>query len=172
MGCENQLINMTLGGTLIIGSKIHRGENQISGTVEHMSLHPGGRKCYCGQKGCVEAYCSLNALIEQAGAKTPSVFFEDLRAGSSEASSVWDTYLTDLAMTINNATHVVDCDVVLSGHLSTYLCEDDLVMLEQKLNNLSSFPFRKQRIKIVERRKDIAAVGAAIWQINNFFRTL
>lgn len=166
------LINKTLGGSLIINGKTHRGENQISGTVEHMCLHPEGRECYCGKKGCVEAYCSLNALTEHAGVEAPDIFFSQLREGSSKAASIWKTYLTDLAMTINNATHVVDCDVVLSGQLCTFLCDDDISFLEQELENLSSFPFRKQKIRTIERRKDIAAVGAGIWQINDFFNTL
>ena len=27
-----------------------------------MTLYPGGRECYCGKRGCLDAYCSAQRL--------------------------------------------------------------------------------------------------------------
>ncbi len=49
-----------------------------SGTLEHMCIHPDGPLCYCGSRGCLETYCSANAL-EQAAGMPAKEFFPLLR---------------------------------------------------------------------------------------------
>ena len=53
-----------IGSGLILNGKIYTGENGFGGEMGHMLLHPGGRRCTCGAKGCLEAYCSATALAE------------------------------------------------------------------------------------------------------------
>lgn len=45
-------------GTLIQGTGFYGGE------YGHSILHPGGRQCNCGLKGCYEAYCGGRAVAE------------------------------------------------------------------------------------------------------------
>ena len=52
------VLNRNLGGALVIGGEIRCGW----GIIEHMTLVPGGKPCYCGRLGCAEAYCSANSL--------------------------------------------------------------------------------------------------------------
>lgn len=51
-----------VGGGLVIGGGIHRGRSGAAGEWGHHALHPGGRPCYCGRRGCAEAYLSGPAL--------------------------------------------------------------------------------------------------------------
>lgn len=54
-------IGRHLGGALILNGEISVGRTGRSGTFEHMTLVPNGKRCYCGQNGCVECYCSIQA---------------------------------------------------------------------------------------------------------------
>lgn len=67
-----------LGGAIISNSQIQRGRTGRTGTFEHMTLEEGGRQCYCGKRGCVECYCSVDALLH--GEETLADFFTPLRA--------------------------------------------------------------------------------------------
>ena len=51
-----------VGGGLVIGGSIHGGRSGMAGEWGHHALHPGGRPCYCGRRGCAEAYLSGPAL--------------------------------------------------------------------------------------------------------------
>ena len=53
------------GGGITMLKNIHRGSNRIAGEWGHHCLHPGGRDCYCGNKGCVESYISGTALEKE-----------------------------------------------------------------------------------------------------------
>ena len=51
-----------VGGGIIINGKIHCGRTNIAGEWGHHCLHNNGNLCYCGKKGCVEAYISLSLI--------------------------------------------------------------------------------------------------------------
>ena len=72
------LLNRNLGGAIITNHQIHQGRSMHSGTIEHICVNPDGPLCYCGNRGCLETYCSANSL-EQASGMTIKEFFPLLR---------------------------------------------------------------------------------------------
>ena len=56
------LLNRNLGGAIITNHQIHQGNSMHSGTLEHMCINPDGPLCYCGNRGCLETYCSVDSL--------------------------------------------------------------------------------------------------------------
>ena len=45
-----------------------------SGVIEHMCINPDGPLCYCGNHGCLETYCSANALVHSTGLAAKEFF--------------------------------------------------------------------------------------------------
>lgn len=45
-----------VGGGMIFDGKLYRGANGSAGEVGHLIVEPNGRKCNCGNHGCLEAY--------------------------------------------------------------------------------------------------------------------
>jgi glucokinase len=69
-GDEPDVIVMTIGtgigAGIIINGQLHRGRFGIAGEPGHMRVVPGGRLCGCGNRGCLEQYCSGTALVRAA----------------------------------------------------------------------------------------------------------
>jgi glucokinase len=59
-------IGTGVGGAIISDGVLLRGGFGIGGELGHAVLVPGGKECGCGQKGCVESYCSGTALLKAA----------------------------------------------------------------------------------------------------------
>jgi glucokinase len=59
-------IGTGVGGAIISDGVLLKGGFGIGGELGHVVLVPGGQSCGCGQKGCVEAYCSGTALLKFA----------------------------------------------------------------------------------------------------------
>lgn len=59
-------IGTGVGGAIISDGVLLKGGFGIGGELGHVVLIPGGRDCGCGQKGCVESYCSGTALLKSA----------------------------------------------------------------------------------------------------------
>jgi glucokinase len=59
-------IGTGVGGAIISDGLLLKGGFGIGGELGHAVLFPGGKKCGCGQRGCVESYCSGTALMKAA----------------------------------------------------------------------------------------------------------
>ncbi|AWT26454.1 Glucokinase [Corynebacterium provencense] len=51
-----------IGGALVTGGRIYRGEFGTAPEFGHLTVVRGGRSCPCGKRGCLERYCSGSAL--------------------------------------------------------------------------------------------------------------
>jgi predicted NBD/HSP70 family sugar kinase len=60
-----------LGLGLVLDGRLYRGATGSAGEIGHVPVVPGGRPCFCGQRGCLERYVSLDAAMEDIG--TPDV---------------------------------------------------------------------------------------------------
>ncbi|MGH7569525.1 MAG: ROK family protein [Gemmatimonadales bacterium] len=59
-------IGTGIGGGIILGGRIYHGASDIAGEVGHMSIDSTGRRCKCGNYGCLEAYASGPAIAARA----------------------------------------------------------------------------------------------------------
>lgn len=55
-----------VGGGVVIGGKLLRGSYGLAGEIGHLRVVPGGNRCGCGNRGCLEAYGSGTALVREA----------------------------------------------------------------------------------------------------------
>lgn len=57
-----------VGGCFVVDGRLESGSvhADAAGIFGHMTLHPDGRPCNCGRKGCLEAYCSATAIAKRA----------------------------------------------------------------------------------------------------------
>lgn len=55
-------VSTGVGGGIVINGQLHEGAGFVAGEVGHTSIVPEGRRCKCGQRGCLEAYASGTAI--------------------------------------------------------------------------------------------------------------
>jgi glucokinase len=53
-----------VGGGIILDNQIWRGADGMAGEIGHMTLIPDGRKCGCGNNGCLEMYASARGIVQ------------------------------------------------------------------------------------------------------------
>ena len=115
-----------VGGGIVIDKQLHSGLQHIAGEWGHNTLVPNGRDCYCGRKGCVEAYLSGPGLVkqwmEQSG-DTEVLSAQEVvqRANHRDAicQSVMDQYFSYFGQAIASVINILDPDaIVLGGGMS------------------------------------------------------
>jgi glucokinase len=92
------LVGLTLGtgigGGIVLEGRIFHGCSDVAGEIGHMTIDSTGRKCKCGNYGCLEAYASGPAIALRA--------VEGIEAGV-------ETMLTDMVR--GRLTHITAATV-------------------------------------------------------------
>ena len=145
------LLNPNLGGAIITNHEVHQGDHMRSGLIEHICIDPDGPECYCGCHGCLETYCSANALKEAAGMPV-----------------IWQNYLLHLAFAIRNLNLVIDSPVIISGYLAPYFRKEDMQELLDKINTDSLFQMSEDQLLVGNHGQYTPAIGAALYYVKNF----
>jgi predicted NBD/HSP70 family sugar kinase len=164
-------LNRNFGGTLILNGRVHGTAKWSNSVIEHMCLDPHGPLCYCGKHGCIEAFCSVNRLMENAKMGLPE-FFDAAHNGEPRCVKIWKEYLKYLALAMENIRMVVSCDFIIGGYLVQYMNQDDFdelsaLVREQNFMNDSNFIMRSSRFGDKSPK-----LGAGILYIDRFLAKL
>ena len=166
------LLNRNLGGAIITNHQIHQGRSMHSGTIEHICVNPDGPLCYCGNRGCLETYCSANSL-EQASGMTIKEFFPLLREKKSpQLIQIWEDYLKHLAFAMKNLNLVFDAPIIISGYLAPYFTEEDTDYLLEQINSMTPFELEEEQLLVGTHGQYTPAIGAALFYVKEFIHSV
>ncbi|MBQ6551774.1 MAG: ROK family protein [Lachnospiraceae bacterium] len=123
-----------VGGGIIVGGRIVAGNRGIGGEVGHFVVNPDEtEKCNCGNRGCLEQYCSATGMVRMAkkllakgelksklydlpeDAITAKDICDVAKEGDELGLEVIDIYSKYLAIAASHITLTVDPDVIIIG---------------------------------------------------------
>ncbi len=132
-----------VGGALLLDGVIRQGRLGACGEIGHAVAWPGGRRCTCGRRGCLEAYAGrasmehrakeradkgdktiLFTLMKKAGRTrlTSGVIARALDQGDRLANELINDAVRAAGPVIASAVNVLDVDaVIIGGGLGTRL---------------------------------------------------
>ena len=150
----------------------------------HTKLVYNGERCTCGQKGCLEAYCSSTALIrimkealqenkdtliwklcgEDENKVNGEILFEAAKQGDSLAKQIVDDYISKLAAGISTFITIFRPQVIILGGGIAHAGDLLLKPLNEKLHTCT---FAAKEIGIpqvirAELGNDAGIIGAAL----------
>lgn len=171
--CENGfyiMLSNNVGGAIFINGQIFSGDDFRSGEIGHLTIHLGGLRCYCGQSGCVDPYCSATILSSITNGNLEA-FFKLLEDGDSTAQSVWSTYLQHLALAVHNIRILLDCQIIIGGYVGAYIDKyiDDL---KEILCKYHSFDQKADYVTPCRYKTDAIASGSALFFIKEFLASI
>lgn len=161
-------LSQGVGGAILVGGKLYDGVSHRAAEFGHLCLHPGGRRCQCGRQGCLEAYCSAARLSTDLGISL-DVFFHRLSQGDAACQSVWQTYLSDLAIAVTTIHTILDCPVLIGGSVSQYLppFQAQLAALIRELDPLLP---QADFFSVCPNSSHSVCIGAATRLVDQFIR--
>jgi predicted NBD/HSP70 family sugar kinase len=160
-------LSNSIGGAIFIDHTLYEGDNFCGGEFGHMTLYPGGTSCYCGKSGCLDPYCSALVLSENFGGNLET-FFWKLSNHEHYAEKLWQKYLSDLAIAVNNLRMAFDGSIILGGYVGA-LMEPYLPMLREKVAERNPFGPAFSFLSCCNYKQDSAAVGAALQFVDDYF---
>jgi predicted NBD/HSP70 family sugar kinase len=115
-----------LGTSVTIGNRVIRGAYSCAVNYAHSLIDPQGPMCTCGKRGCVEAHCSMDALLRksQEAKQNPELQYEDIIRLYKENDEIETTLLKEdfcywIGISIGNFTQIFN-----PSKLTVYLDEN------------------------------------------------
>ena len=126
-------IGTGIGGGLVLDGKLYHGASDVAGEIGHTTIDTEGRRCKCGNYGCLEAYASgpniaMRAIeAAEAGAETSlsrlvdgdlrkitaQTVYEAAREGDELALEVVNDTAKFLGIGIANLLNIFNPEVVV-----------------------------------------------------------
>lgn len=163
-----------LGLGIIINGKIYRGDNNSSGEFGHIKVVIDGKKCKCGAEGCLEAYASMNSLIESYNDEVSESIldideFERLYMQNDiMTKKVLDDYLKILAVGISNLIMILDPNTIVIGGDINNLLNDKMEILKKNIYKDNLFTDESSCNISIADFKESYMLGAAMMPIEEF----
>jgi len=149
-----------IGGGLVVDGKLLHGASDVAGEVGHITIETNGRRCGCGNDGCLEAYASGPAIARrtveglEAGADssirlivhgdlnavTAQTVYEAAAAGDPLALEVVHDTARYLGVGVANLINVLNPEVVVICGGVTRAGDRLFVPLQREVNRRAFRP--------------------------------
>jgi fructokinase len=109
-----------VGGGIVWNGQVWTGPQHLGGEWGHHRIDPGGPPCYCGQRGCVEAFIAGPAVERDYAAATgvqlgvPDIVAR-ARTGEPASTEVFNRFLDRFGRSLANLVNILDPDVIVLG---------------------------------------------------------
>lgn len=173
------MVCMTLGTgfgcSLVVDNKPYCGSDSLGGLLGgHISIDRNGLECVCGNKGCLELYCSATALIKKIkelhtelslSSEVLPRFFKGVSESNKEFLKTFNQFIDDLSIGIVNAIHAYGPDVVVLGGGVMNSAEIILPPLIELVHK-RAWTVPKNKVQIIKSLlgNNAAAIGVAFMQ--------
>ncbi|WP_067897808.1 ROK family transcriptional regulator [Nocardia vaccinii] len=157
-----------VGGGIIAQGGLLRGSGGYLGEIGHMTVHPGGRACHCGNAGCWETEVGELALRRALGLAESvprgAIVAElrELRRDSDPVARLGD-YVDWLILGLVNVVNILGPELVVLGDLFAILPEAVVQRIQQEVRKRSivSRALGGVRIEKSSLGADLKLLGAA-----------
>lgn len=163
-------LSNSVGGAILYSQNSYSGMNQRSGEFGHTTLVPEGKTCYCGQKGCADAYCNAKILSDLTDGNLTE-FFSKLEENDPICVKTFEEYLYYLSQLVSNLRMTFDCDVVLGGYVGSHM-EKHIDKLTVLVNNRNPFENNGSYVKVCNYKFEASAVGAALHYLDHYIMSI
>jgi len=157
-----------VGGGLVINKKIYRGGWGGAGEIGHMTINFKGPKCVCGNRGCLEEYCSEKFIKRKTGL-TPQELRKKAAKGNKKAIKVFQELGEFLGIGLANIANLLSPEVIIIGGGISKAGNLIFNPARKKMKEYILSPMVKKNVKIKKAKfGDFSgAIGAALLVINN-----
>ncbi|MFV0528459.1 MAG: ROK family protein [Lachnospiraceae bacterium] len=160
-------LSNTVGGAIYMHDAIYPGDHFKSGEFGHVMIESKGRRCYCGKRGCADAYCAAGVLSTHTQGSLEE-FFERLKARDEKLMKVWDEYLEYLAIVVTNTRMTFDCPIILGGYVGGHM-DGYMPDLYRKVLNYNRFESDTEYLWQCRYQREASAVGIAMGFVESYF---
>ena len=137
-----------------MNGKMLKAKTQVGFELGHIIIEKEGKSCTCGNKGCFEAYASMNALkdniknIKNIKELTGKEMEEIIKNNIVDINDIIEEFITNLKIGLTSHINVFEPEAIAIGGSFVYY-ED--ILLKRLINKMEeeNLTFNRSRPKIL-----------------------
>lgn len=147
------------GGGIFFNNQLWSGNNNLAGEWGHSIIDIDGPDCFCGKKGCINAFISGTALEKKIRHSLNELMtakdFLNKKSYSPSEEKIIDEFILYFNLSISNIVNIIDPEViVIGGGLSNF---------KKLYNNIDNSQNKNKNLIVKTMLGDTAGViGAAL----------
>ena len=167
-------ITQGIGSGFVSDGKVFHNKMGMASELGHISIDRNGKRCVCGNRGCLEMYASVNVMEEKlcrvTGEKHTFQEFCKMRK-RRDVDKVMREMVDDIAVAVVSGINILHPQLVILGNECMDWDDQYVYLLEEKVNkekfiqNYGRVPIRKAYFG-----KDSQLLGAAANVLFQIFR--
>ncbi len=115
-------IGIGVGMGIVIDHKLYTGEDGFAGEIGHTIIVPNGRKCVCGNYGCLEQYISEPSILKEYYQRTNQKitieeFIEKYKEQNQDAVKIYQDFISHVSLIINNIALILNPRTIVINSL-------------------------------------------------------
>jgi glucokinase len=161
-------ISTGIGGGIILDGKLYQGSFGTAGEIGHMVVQPGGNKCGCGNRGCLEAMAAGPYIAKAAGKKNAIEVKIAALKGNKIAQKAIGSAANYIGMAIADLNNLLDPDIfVIGGGVSNMGSLLFKPMIKAAKANSMTEPRKHLKIVAAKLNNNVGVMGAISLCLNN-----
>ncbi len=170
------IVDTGIGAGIIVDNKLYKGEGGFGCEVGHASININGKKCSCGNRGCLEMYASIPSIIKTAASVNINIkTWENVVDGAVNNDDFCRKIIKKealyLSSAIVNVQNILELEaVILTGYIryKPEILLDNIVKMANK--KVITRKIKSIKIYVSSLPQDIDVVSAAAIILDKFFR--
>ncbi|MFO7969996.1 MAG: ROK family protein [Bacillota bacterium] len=133
-------IGIGVGMGIVIDDKLYTGEDGYAGEIGHTILIPNGKKCVCGNYGCLERYISDTGIEEkyyELAKKNISInkFIELYKKDDKTAKIIYNQFVEYLSITVNNICQILNPSAIIINSKIAEEISETISLIKNKIRS-------------------------------------
>jgi predicted NBD/HSP70 family sugar kinase len=153
-----------VGGAVFVNGQCVFGCRGGAGEIGHVSLDPRGPICRCGNRGCLEVYAGIPAVLQQLSRVHPDITLARLLSLYRQEDPSVCRVVSEVAQKVGQAAgmlcNTLNPELLLIGGSFSALGEPFLQQVRPALDNVSIDLNRGTRVEIATLGRNASAMGA------------
>lgn len=156
---SNDVVFLTIGngigGALKVNGELYGGSRNRGGELGHMIINEGGEQCECGNRGCLQAYASMDALVRYCRSlsdatshvESGKAIAEGYLEGDAFNKAALNWHFQNLATGIANLINILGPEQVVIGCEMTDVGDFYIEELKQRVASIAQ-PMAMENVTI------------------------
>ena len=170
-------IESGVGAGIVLNGNLYKGHSSKAGEFGHFTVERNGKQCNCGNRGCLEMYCSNRAFVKTfeeefnlSNLKFIEIFSKGL-ADTEKGKEILEKYTDYLALGIRNILFLLDLDkIIIGGLIANYKDYIETSLKKKVFNNI--FLEDKTVLEFSKYGDFSNLIGSAFLPFNDLFTNL